>query len=121
MLFVSVWQQKPFLPKLSANILGFFTDVLNDEQAGEIYRGNLDVLNDIFVKGHKITGTVEALVPKIPDELIAEKLSSYQAKLKNTIRHYPSLTLGIISLIREVIENRLPINQLKSDQLMWRN
>lgn len=66
---------KPFLPKLSSNILGFFSEVLNEEQAGEIYRGNLSVLNDIFSDGHKITGTVEALVPKIPDELITEKLA----------------------------------------------
>ncbi len=70
----------PFLPKLSADILNHFKEKLNDDIKTKIYNGELEVLNDLFANGHHFSEKVEALVPKIEDELIARMYEELKAK-----------------------------------------
>ncbi|OUR99704.1 methionine--tRNA ligase [Halobacteriovorax marinus] len=71
---------QPFLPKLSSNILNHFKNITNVEQIMKIYQGDLSVLETIFAKGHLLTETVEALVPKIDKELIEAQLELLKVK-----------------------------------------
>lgn len=66
---------KPFLPVLSEQILNHFEKVLSDENASRLYKGEVEVIKDIFGNGHSVETKVDALVPKIEDELIKQKLS----------------------------------------------
>lgn len=61
---------KPFLPELSASILNHFKSITNDEVLMDLYAGDLSKLDSIFKDGLHLTQTVEALVPKIDDDLI---------------------------------------------------
>ena len=68
---------KPFLPCLSESILKHFEGNLSQENTHKVYTGDFSVLIEIFSKGHKLTHKVEALVPKIEDQIITE----YKGKL----------------------------------------
>ncbi|MCP4915141.1 MAG: methionine--tRNA ligase [Oligoflexia bacterium] len=66
---------KPFLPVLSDQILNHFEKVLSDDNASRLYKGDIEVIKEIFENGHSVETKVDALVPKIEDELIKQKLS----------------------------------------------
>ncbi|MDC1175380.1 methionine--tRNA ligase [Bacteriovoracaceae bacterium] len=66
---------KPFLPELSSGILKHFDNILTEEFSTEIYLGKIEVLNEVFKNGHSVETQVEALVPKIEDELIKQMLA----------------------------------------------
>ncbi len=67
---------EPFLPELSGKILNHFKSVTSDELAKEIYSGDLSGIEKAFSKGLKLTEKVEALVPKIEDDLIKKMYES---------------------------------------------
>lgn len=70
----------PFLPKLSANILKHFENVVSNENQMKIYNGDLSVIEECFANGHKLEHTVEVLVPKIEDSLIKEMYAQLEQK-----------------------------------------
>jgi methionyl-tRNA synthetase len=65
---------EPFLPLLSSKILNHFKSLLNEESKRKIYNGELEVLEELFSKGHQLTEAVEVLVPKIEKDLINKML-----------------------------------------------
>jgi len=71
---------KPFLPELSHSILAHFKNIMSEDTEHLIYSGQLDHLENIFSKGHQLTQPVEALVPKIEDQLIENMLEQLKAK-----------------------------------------
>ena len=82
MIFILGILLRPYLPILSSKILSLYRDILSDGNMKEIYSGNLDVLERVFVSGLKINGTPDALVPKIEDSKIKdlnEKLHSMES------------------------------------------
>ena len=69
---------KPFLPQLSEGILQHFSDYLTSEKIQEIYCGDISCLSSLFSESLVLNNEIQALVPKIADELIAEKISNLQ-------------------------------------------
>jgi len=67
---------EPFLPELSSKILNHFKSITSDELKKEIYSGELSGLEKAFSKGLVLTEKVEALVPKIEDDLIKKMYES---------------------------------------------
>lgn len=67
---------EPFVPGLSGKILNHYKNVLTEEAKHSIYNGELAVLAEVFKDGHVLTETVEALVPKIEDDVIKAKLEN---------------------------------------------
>ena len=65
---------RPFLPELSSSILGHFEKRVTPEAERSIYKGELDILDELFKDGHKLEEKVEALVPKITDDQIKARL-----------------------------------------------
>ncbi len=63
----------PFLPELSSNILKHFDNILEEKSVSEIYSGKLDILSSLFADGHHLKEAVNALVPKISDEIISAR------------------------------------------------
>lgn len=61
---------KPYLPNLSAGILSYFDNVLDEAKASKIYRGEFEVLNNIADNGITLTGAPKGLVPKIDSDRI---------------------------------------------------
>lgn len=64
---------QPFLPDLASKILGHFEELLTPEITKKLYAGELSELENVFSQGHVLKNTVEALVPKIQDEVISAK------------------------------------------------
>lgn len=63
---------EPFLPVLSESILNHFKTLINDDVKKSLYAGDLSVLDSVFGNGLHLTEKVEALVPKIEDDLIKQ-------------------------------------------------
>jgi methionyl-tRNA synthetase len=63
----------PFLPDLSSKILNHFSEIITEEQVKRLYCGEVTVLDEVFANGHILSVPVDALVPKILDEIIASK------------------------------------------------
>ncbi|MCF8058940.1 MAG: methionine--tRNA ligase [Bacteriovoracaceae bacterium] len=69
----------PFLPGLSSKILNHFSDISKEDHVKRLYCGDIGVLDEIFANGHTLKLSVEALVPKIADEIIASKKEGLQS------------------------------------------
>lgn len=67
---------KPFLPELSEGILQHFIDYLDEEKTKSIYLGEIANISTFFADGLLLSRDINALVPKIPDEIIEEKKAS---------------------------------------------
>ncbi|MCK5882966.1 MAG: methionine--tRNA ligase [Bacteriovoracaceae bacterium] len=61
----------PYMPSLSSKLLSHFPE-MSAEQKSKIYRGEVDVLKEIFVGDVIMTKKPKPLVPKLDDELIAK-------------------------------------------------
>jgi len=66
----------PFLPLLSQQILNHYKDILTDDSKHKIYAGQLDELANVFSNGHQLKEKIQALVPKIEDAIIKEKMAA---------------------------------------------
>lgn len=62
----------PYLPGLSQKILAVYSNPVGVELCQKIYQGHLHSLRDFFKAGFKISGTPEALIPKIEDSIIKD-------------------------------------------------
>lgn len=71
---------KPFLPELSNGILQHFEDYLSEEQIKEVYSGEIANISSYFSKGLLLSREINALVPKIPDEVIVAKKEALENK-----------------------------------------
>lgn len=70
----------PYVPGLSEKILAYFGLSPSDPKVSSIYRGDIQVLKDVFTNGFKIQVTPEGLVPKIDPKLIEELDLKLKAK-----------------------------------------
>lgn len=70
----------PYVPGLSEKILAYFNLKPSDPQVAAIYRGDIDVLKQVFKNGFKLSVTPEGLVPKIDPKLIEELDAKLKAK-----------------------------------------
>ena len=61
----------PFLPTLSSEILSLYGELTSD-QVSKLYRGNTEVLKEVYAINKTPVKTPKALVPKIEDDTIKE-------------------------------------------------
>ncbi|RLA61851.1 MAG: methionine--tRNA ligase [Epsilonproteobacteria bacterium] len=62
----------PYVPGLSKKILSYFDIALTDTHRKKIYSGELEVFDELFANGMKITEAPKALVPKIDEKIISK-------------------------------------------------
>lgn len=63
---------EPLLPKLSSQVLSYFSLKADDDSVKELYAGNLDAIKKMFSGKVVMNGEIIPLIPKIDDAIITE-------------------------------------------------